>query len=181
MESLRGGQVGSPPAPRNNQHSPPTLCNHAVNTPCTSYAVSACTVNDVTYKKLLQHPGCFAARGSCYACLTVATFPCRLQQHQQLCLQAWRAQQLQQDLGFAAEQAQQLTEWSHGQDSAAVAERPPPKTLSILMSLTPIPLVMHPSMGRDIAVAGGKAGLQCAVSMPSHMSCVALLFSAHCP
>lgn len=73
-------------------------------------------------------------------------------------LQAWTPQQLQQDLGFAADQAQQLSEWSHGRDSAPVAERPPPKTLSIQMTLTPIPLVMHPSMGRDIAVAGGKAG-----------------------
>ena len=74
------------------------------------------------------------------------------------CLQAWSAQQLQQDLGFTADQAKQLAEWSHGLDSGQVAERPPPKTLSIQMTLTPIPLVMHPSMGRDIAVAGGKAG-----------------------
>lgn len=74
-------------------------------------------------------------------------------------VQAWTAQQLQQDLGFAPEQAQQLSEWSHGRDKAPVAERPPPKTLSIQMTLTPIPLVMHPSMGRDIAVAGGKAGM----------------------
>lgn len=74
-------------------------------------------------------------------------------------LQAWSAQQLQQDLGFAADQAKQLSEWSHGLDASPVAERPPPKTLSIQMTLTPIPLVMHPSMGRDIAVAGGKAGL----------------------
>ncbi|DBA78854.1 TPA: hypothetical protein ACH3X1_008741 [Trebouxia sp. C0004] len=74
-------------------------------------------------------------------------------------LQAWSAQQLQQDLGFAADQAEQLSEWSHGFDASPVAERPPPKTLSIQMTLTPIPLVMHPSMGRDIAVAGGKAGL----------------------
>ena len=72
--------------------------------------------------------------------------------------QAWSAQQLQQDLGFASEQARQLSEWSHGIDASSVAERPPPKTLSIQMTLTPIPLVMHPSMGRDIAVAGGKAG-----------------------
>ena len=76
-----------------------------------------------------------------------------------LVVQAWTAQQLQQDLGFAPEQAQQLSEWSHGRDKAPVAERPPPKTLSIQMTLTPIPLVMHPSMGRDIAVAGGKAGM----------------------
>lgn len=72
--------------------------------------------------------------------------------------QAWTPQQLQQDLGFASEPAQQLSDWSHGRDHAPVAERPPPKTLSIQMTLTPIPLVMHPSMGRDIAVAGGKAG-----------------------
>lgn len=74
-------------------------------------------------------------------------------------LQAWSPQQLQKDLGFAADQAKQLSEWSHGFDASPVAERPPPKTLSIQMTLTPIPLVMHPSMGRDIAVAGGKAGL----------------------
>ena len=73
-------------------------------------------------------------------------------------IQAWSAQQLQQDLGFASDQARQLSEWSHGVDASPVAERPPPKTLSIQMTLTPIPLVMHPSMGRDIAVAGGKAG-----------------------
>ena len=74
-------------------------------------------------------------------------------------MQAWSPQQLQKDLGFAADQAKQLSEWSHGFDASPVAERPPPKTLSIQMTLTPIPLVMHPSMGRDIAVAGGKAGL----------------------
>ncbi|KAL3138106.1 hypothetical protein ABBQ38_005336 [Trebouxia sp. C0009 RCD-2024] len=74
-------------------------------------------------------------------------------------LQAWNGQQLQQDLGFAPDQAKQLADWSHGDDSSPVIKRPPPKTLSIQMTLTPIPLVMHPSMGRDIAVAGGKAGL----------------------
>ena len=73
-------------------------------------------------------------------------------------MQAWSAQQLQQDLGYAADQAKQLSDWSRGLDASPVAERPPPKTLSIQMTLTPIPLVMHPSMGRDIAVAGGKAG-----------------------
>ena len=73
-------------------------------------------------------------------------------------MQAWSSQQLQKDLGFAPDQAKQLSEWSHGQDASPVVERPPPKTLSIQMTLTPIPLAMHPSLGRDIAVAGGKAG-----------------------
>ncbi len=83
---------------------------------------------------------------------TQISLPCMLH------TQAWSAQQLQKDLGFAPDQAKQLSEWSHGLDSSPVAERPPPKTLSIQMTLTPIPLAMHPSMGRDIAVAGGKAG-----------------------
>ena len=72
--------------------------------------------------------------------------------------QAWSARQLQDDLGFPPEQAKQLSEWSRGRDASAVVERAPPKTLSIQMTLTPIPLAMHPSMGRDIAVAGGRAG-----------------------
>ena len=52
---------------------------------------------------------------------------------------------MHQDLGIARERAAKLAQWAWGQCSAPVAERPPPKSLSVQMSLTPVPLAMHPS------------------------------------
>jgi len=100
--------------------------------------------------------------------INASSVGCQTVSSGKLCFQAWSAKQLQQDLGFAADQAKQLSEWSRGFDASPVAERPPPKTLSIQMTLTPIPLVMHPSMGRDIAVAGGKAGESRLTSCQAH-------------
>lgn len=56
-------------------------------------------------------------------------------------------------LGFAPDLAAKLYRWARGQDDAPVAPRPPPKTLSVQMSLTPEPLARHPSTVGQPAVA----------------------------
>lgn len=40
----------------------------------------------------------------------------------------------------------------------ALQEKPPPKTLSVQMSLTPQLLAMHPSHGTEVSASGGRAG-----------------------
>ena len=55
-------------------------------------------------------------------------------------MQKWTLQQLQSELGFAHDQALQLYGWARGRDASAVTEQPPPKMLSIQMTLTPVPL-----------------------------------------
>ena len=77
-------------------------------------------------------------------------------------LQRWSKAQLQKDMGFTRERAQQLAQWAWGQCSAPVAQRAPAKTLSVQMSLTPTPLAMHPSFqGKSVcdddSVTGGPA------------------------
>ena len=55
-------------------------------------------------------------------------------------MQKWTLQQLQSELGFPHDQALQLHGWARGRDASAVSEQPPPKMLSIQMTLTPVPL-----------------------------------------
>lgn len=73
-------------------------------------------------------------------------------------LQAWSEAQLRQDLGFQPDVAASLWAWCRGQCEEEVAEKGPPKTLSVQISLTPVPLAMHPSAGAQVSAAGGKAG-----------------------
>ena len=76
-------------------------------------------------------------------------------------MQAWGQPQLQ-ALGFTAERAQQLCAWARGECDAAVEERAPPKTLSVQMSLTPVPLksfLPGDSICGDTEGALGCAGL----------------------
>lgn len=51
-----------------------------------------------------------------------------------------------------------LWAWCRGRSDEDVAEKGPPKTLSVQISLTPVPLAMHPSQGAEVSAAGGKAG-----------------------
>ncbi|KAK9798496.1 hypothetical protein WJX73_001735 [Symbiochloris irregularis] len=75
-------------------------------------------------------------------------------------LQSWSEQQLRQDLGFTRDRAAQLAQWARGECSAAVAVRPPPKSLSVQMSLTPVPLPMHPSFqGRSVCDDPSSTGM----------------------
>ncbi|KAK9863912.1 hypothetical protein WJX84_000340 [Apatococcus fuscideae] len=74
-------------------------------------------------------------------------------------VQAWSEAQLREDLGFQPDIAAQLWAWCRGQCEEEVAERGPPKTLSVQISLTPVPLAMHPSQGAQVSAAGGKAGM----------------------
>ena len=76
----------------------------------------------------------------------------------QLLLQGWGQQQLQ-ELGFLAERAQQLVAWARGECSAVVAERPPAKSLSVQMSLTPTPLAAHPGVGPTGSICGDTPGV----------------------
>lgn len=73
-------------------------------------------------------------------------------------MQAWGQQQLQ-DLGFSAERAQQLVAWARGECAAVVAERPPAKSLSVQMSLTPTPLAAHPGIGPTGSICGDTPGV----------------------
>jgi hypothetical protein len=65
---------------------------------------------------------------------------------------------MQSALGFPPDLAARLHGWARGQDDAPVTPRPPPKTLSVQMSLTPEPLPMHPSTVGQQAVAGSSRG-----------------------
>ena len=78
-------------------------------------------------------------------------------------LQAWSEADMQSALGFPQDLAARLHGWARGRDEAAVAPRPPPKTLSVQMSLTPEPLPMHPSTVGQQAVAGSSRGERCRV------------------
>ena len=73
-------------------------------------------------------------------------------------MQAWSEAQLRQDLGLQPDVAASLWGWCRGQCQDEVAEKGPPKTLSVQISLTPVPLAMHPSAGAQVSAAGGKAG-----------------------
>ncbi len=46
-------------------------------------------------------------------------------------LQAWSEADMRHSLGFPADLAAKLHQWARGRDDAPVAERPPPKTLSV--------------------------------------------------
>ena len=86
------------------------------------------------------------------------------------CVQRWSEQQLRQDLGFTRERARQLAQWGWGQCSAPVTKREPPKTLSVQMSLTPVPLAMHPSFeGRSVCDDDSSTGL-CLCQLPGWTS-----------
>lgn len=75
-------------------------------------------------------------------------------------LQGWSEQQLRQELGFTRERARQLAEWGWGRCSLPVTPRQPPKSLSVQMSLTPIPLPMHPSFsGRSVCDDDSATGM----------------------
>ncbi len=77
---------------------------------------------------------------------------------QGLALQAWTEAQLQKDLGLTSDMSTSVWAWCRGQCDEAVAEKGPPKTLSVQISLTPVPLTMHPSQGGQVSAAGGKPG-----------------------
>ncbi|KAK9831624.1 hypothetical protein WJX74_003145 [Apatococcus lobatus] len=74
-------------------------------------------------------------------------------------VQGWSEAQLRQDLGFQPDVAASLWAWCRGQCEEEVAEKGPPKTLSVQISLTPVPLAMHPAAGAQVSAAGGKAGM----------------------
>ena len=92
--------------------------------------------------------------------------------------QGWSEQQLRQDLGFTKERANQLAQWAWGNCSAPVEERPPPKSLSVQMSLTPVPLAMHPSFqGRSVCDDDSTSGarmIHCSRSNAYSSSCPSL-------
>ena len=77
---------------------------------------------------------------------------------------------MQSALGFPPDLAARLHGWARGRDEAPVAPRPPPKTLSVQMSLTPEPLPMHPSTIGQQAVAGGSCGERCRIQNSAELA-----------
>ena len=66
---------------------------------------------------------------------------------------------LQAELALSAAQAATLSEYAFGRDARVVTKRPPPRTISLQMTLTPVPLKMHPShASRGAACGGSEAG-----------------------
>lgn len=73
-------------------------------------------------------------------------------------LQGWTVLQLHTTFGFPEDFSVKLLGWSRGLDGAEVAERPPPKTLSVQMSLTPQLLPIHPNQLEPPLAGTSKPG-----------------------
>jgi hypothetical protein len=88
----------------------------------------------------------------------------RLQQHgiaTAADIQKLSAAALQSLCGLSGAMAAQLWEYGGGRDSQLPTVRPPPKTLSVQTSLTPVPIAMHPSCaGRAVATGDSNGMLQ---------------------
>lgn len=77
-------------------------------------------------------------------------------------VQALSASALQTLCELPPESAQTLLHLAHGRDDRVPAPKPPPQTISLQMTLTPVPVAMHPSWrgdGAAHAVAGSKDGM----------------------
>ena len=77
-------------------------------------------------------------------------------------VQALSAAALQTLCDLSADSAQTLLHLAHGRDDRVPAPKPPPQTISLQMTLTPVPCAMHPSWrgeGTAQAAAGSKDGM----------------------